>query len=205
MVQFRGQALYFTSMTSTKYRKYFALLLALLLTIILIVAIVPDPVMAATLTIDDDSLTTDNGAITGVTVDVSGEITWDGAEETPGSTEIELQVQNPDSSWMTVTANTEDLSGLAGTHNYSFLGVDIISNSDWKQSDFTANGDGATTETDLTFRLNIDTSGDLDGSGSSNTIQSGTDTATLTVTNEKNSNSAGGSGGINGGGTNNEP
>lgn len=169
-----------------------------------LVAFSSSPAMAATLSIGDDTVITDNGAITGVTVDVSGDVTWDGAEEQPGSTTIELQVQNPDGSWETIDSSTQELTGLAGTYSYSFTDVDVTS-ADWNNGDFNAAGDGASKDTELTFRVVVETTGDLDGQGSSNSFTSSEDTATISVQNEANSNSAGGSGNVNASGTNNEP
>jgi hypothetical protein len=165
------------------------------------------PVMAATLTINDDTLTTDNGAVTGVTISVSGDVTWDGAENEPGQTDIRLQVRDEsDSNWETVaTEDAGELTGLAGTYSYSFSGADITTTS-WNNGDFNANGDGSSTDTTLTFRIEVEPTGDLDGDGNTpDTFTSSTDDATLTVNNEANSNNAGGNGGINGQGSNNSP
>lgn len=191
--------------TTSRRRKGIVVLLSLLLLLATVTFFTTGSVMAASLTISDDTLTTDNGAVTGVTVNASGDITWDGAEAQPDSTTVKLQVQNPDGSWTTVASQTDTLSGLAGTYSYSFTNADIISNTDWNKADFKPSGDGATKDTDLTFRITVETTGDLDGSGSGNTIQSNSDTATLSVTNEANSNGASGSGGVNGSGNDEDP
>lgn len=164
-------------------------------------------VMAATLTIDDDTLTTDNGAVTGVTVSVSGDITWDGAENEPGQTDIRLKVRDPsDSNWETVETNDAgELTDLAGTYSYSFSGADITT-TNWNKSDFKANGDGSSTDTTLTFRIEVEPTGDLDGDGNTpDTFTSSSNDATLTVNNEENSNNAGGNGGISGQGNDKNP
>lgn len=190
---------------SNRRKKGVALLLALIVLFGTVVFFSTGSVMAASLSISDDALTTDNGAVTGITVGASGNITWDGAEEQPGSTTVNLEVQNPDGSWTTVASQTDTLSGLAGMYSYSFTSVDVIANSNWQKSDFKPSGDGATKDTDLTFRLTVQTSGDLDGSGTANTIQSNSDTAVVSVTNEPNSNGASGSGGVTVQGNDNDP
>jgi len=171
-----------------------------------LVAFSSSPGMAATLSIGDDTVTTDNGAITGVTVDLNSDITWDGAENEPGQTDVKLQVQNPDGSWETLETQSTELSGLAGTYQPTFSDVDVTQ-SDWNNGDFRATGDGATQETDLTFRLVVEASGNLDGDDNreTTTVTSSTETATITAVNEANSNNAGGNGGVNASGTNNEP
>ena len=170
------------------------------------VAFVPTSVMAATFTMDDTSVTTENGKVDSVTADVSGEITWDGAETDPGETDIELQVKNPDDSWETIDSETTTLTGLYGSHSYSFTGADVLS-SDWKKNDFAANGagkDGTSTATDVEFRLKITTTGDINGDGSPNEFTA-SDTSTITVNNEPNSNNAGGNGNTNANGPQGSP
>jgi ABC-type Na+ efflux pump permease subunit len=191
-------------MEKKRKRRGFIVLLVALGVAFSLVAFSSSAVMAATLSIGDDTVTTDNGAITGVTVDVSGDVTWDGAENQPGSTDVELQVQNPDGSWETIDSKTEDLSGLAGTYSYSFTDVDVTY-SNWNNGDFNAGGDGATKETELTFRLLVEPSGDLDGQNGAESFTSSEDTATVTAQNEANSNGASGNGGVNASGKNNEP
>lgn len=164
------------------------------------------PVMAATLSIGDDTVTTDNGAITGVTVDLNTDITWDGAENEPGQTDVKLQVQNPDESWETLETQSTELSGLAGTYQPTFSNVDVTQ-SDWNNGDFRATGDGTTKETDLSFRLVVEASGNLEGDDNrkTTTVTSPTETATITAVNEANSNNAGGSGNVNGQGNDQNP
>jgi hypothetical protein len=164
-------------------------------------------VMAASLTINSDSITTDDGDIDGVTVDASGDVTWDGAEEQPGETEVKLQVEDPDGEdWNTIdTKEEEELSGLAGTYSFSFSDVDVTDDSDWSESDFVSSTDGSTKDTELNFRLVIETDGDLNGDDSSDTATSNPATTTLSVTNEESSTGFGASGGIEGEGTDKDP
>lgn len=187
-------------------RKGFVILLAALVSVGLLLTLSSSSVMAATLTVSDDSVITDNGALTSISVDVSGDVTWDGAENQPGQTDVELQVKSPDGDWETLaTEDAGTLSGLAGSYSYSFTDVDVTKSS-WNKGDFQAGGDGASKETDLTFRVVVTPSGDLDGDGNTvDTIQSSSDTATVTVENEPNSNSAGGGGSVDASGTNKEP
>jgi hypothetical protein len=187
-------------------RKGLVVVLAILVSGGLLVTLSSSSVMAATLTVRDDSVITDNGALTSITVDVSGDVTWDGAENQPGQTDVELQIQSPDGTWETLaTEDAGTLSGLAGSYSYSFTDVDIKKSS-WNKGDFQAGGDGSSKETDLSFRVVVTPSGDLDGDGSTvDTIQSSSDTATVTVENEPNSNSADGGGSVDASGTNKEP
>ena len=149
--------------------------------------------VAATLSIDNDSVTTDNGSISGLTLTVNSEVTWDGAETDPGDTTVELQVKHSDS-WETIDTHTANLTGLAGTHTHEFNSVDILGNSSWKKNDFKASGDGSSLETNIDARLSVETSNDIDGDGSPESFTSNTDTFTVTVNNEQNNNNAGGNG-----------
>lgn len=189
-------------------QKAAALLFVVLAAFGVVLAMSSGSVMAATgFNIQDDTLTTDNGAVTGLEVSVNGEITWDGAEHEPGETDVRLQVKNPDGSWETLEETTyADLTGLAGTESYSFSNVDVTQ-SDWNNGDFNAAGDGSDEVTDVEFRLQVETSGNLDGEDNRNNFvfNSSSDTATITVTNEANSNSASGNGNTNAQGNNQEP
>lgn len=189
-------------------RKGAVLLFVVLAAFGVVLAMSSGSVMAATgFDIQDDTLTTDNGTVTGLQASVSGEITWDGAEHEPGETDVRLQVKNPDGSWETLEETTyADLTGLAGTESYSFSDVDVTQ-SDWNNGDFNAAGDGSDEVTDVEFRLQVETSGNLDGEDNRNNFvfNSSSDTATITVTNEANSNSASGNGNINAQGNNQEP
>ena len=189
-------------------RKAAVLLFVVLASLGFVIAMSSSPVMAATgFNIQDDILTTDNGAVTGLEVSVNGEITWDGAEHEPGETDVRLQVKNPDGSWETLEETTyTDLTGLAGTESYSFSDVDVTQ-SDWNNGDFNAAGDGSDEATEVEFRLQVETSGNLAGEDNRNNFvfNSSSDTATVTVTNEPNSNSASGNGNTNAQGTNKEP
>lgn len=186
-----------------------AIVVALMVTISVlgILLLTSGSVMAASLSISSDSITTDDGDIDGVTVDASGDITWDGAEEQPGETEVKLQVEDPDGDdWNTIdTKEEEELSGLAGTYSFSFSDVDVTDDSDWSESDFVSSTDGSTKDTELNFRLVIETDGDLNGDDSSDTATSNPATTTLSVTNEESSTGFSASGGVEGEGTDEDP
>lgn len=164
--------------------------------------------MAASLSISSDSITTDDGDINGVTVDASGDITWDGADQQPGSTEVRLQVQDPDGDeWTTVEKTSEDLTGLAGTYSFSFTDVDVTtSDTGWSESDFVSDTDGSTKETNLNFRLVVVSQGDINGDGNNpDRAESNSAGTVLSVVNEQSNTGIGGSGGIEGQGTDEDP
>lgn len=189
-------------------RKYGLLLFITLVAVGLLLALTPSAVMAATLDISDGTVTTDNGAVTGVTVDVGGDITWDGAENAPGDTDIILEVKSSGGSWETVaTESAGSLSGLAGTYSYNFNDADVTSTS-WNNGDFKASGDGSVTETTLEFRVTVESQGDINGDGNNPDTASATDTAKVTVTNEDSSQGVGGTNpgnGVNPQGTDQNP
>jgi hypothetical protein len=189
-------------------RRGIAIILALLVGAGVMLSFGTGGVLAASLTMDGDSITTDNGAITDLTVDASGEITYDGAENPPDETDVELQVKNPDGSWETIATETETLFGLAGAYSYSFNDVSVVEpNTDYVKPDFKPSGDGESKSTDIQFRLVVTTDGHLDGADNrfNTEFTSDTATATVTVTNEENSNSAGGSGSVIANGTDKDP
>ena len=117
----------------TKFGSKSTLMIVFMVAVIVtagIVAFVPQSVMAASLDISDSSVTTNDGTLDKLTVDVSGDVTWNGAQYPPGSTEVKLQVQNSsDGSWTTIATETQDLSGLEGSYTYSFNGVDVTDSS----------------------------------------------------------------------------
>lgn len=164
-------------------------------------------VMAASLAMSSDSITTDDGDIDGVTVDASGEITWDGADQQPGQTDVKLQVADDDrDDWSTIAEESEDLSGLAGTYSFSFSDVDLTDDSSWSESDFVSDNDGSTKETELSFRLKVVSQGDINGDGNNPDIsRSNTASTTLTVVNEESSTGFGASGDIEGEGVDRDP
>ena len=172
-----------------------------------LVALSSESVMAASLAMSSDSITTDDGDIDGVTVDASGEITWDGADQQPGQTDVKLQVADDDGDdWSTIAEESEDLSGLAGTYSFSFSDVDLTDDSSWSESDFVSDNDGSTKETELSFRLKVVSQGDINGDGNNPDIsQSNTASTTLTVVNEESSTGFGASGDIEGEGTDKDP
>lgn len=167
-----------------------------------IIAFTPQSVMAASLDISDSSVTTNDGTLDKLTVDVSGDVTWNGAQYPPGSTEVKLQVQNSsDGSWTTIATETQDLSGLEGSYTYSFNGVDVTDSS-VALSDFAADSggsDGSEISTDVTFRVVADPSGNLDGSNSrlDDVVMTSDATATLTLNDEPQSAGVGGGGSMN--------
>lgn len=172
-----------------------------------LVVLSSESVMAASLAMSSDSITTDDGDIDGVTVDASGEITWDGADQQPGQTDVKLQVADDDGDdWSTIAEESEDLSGLAGTYSFSFSDVDLKDDSSWSESDFVSDNDGSTKETELSFRLKVVSQGDINGDGNNPDIsQSNTASTTLTVVNEESSTGFGASGDIEGEGVDRNP
>lgn len=164
-------------------------------------------VMAASLSISSDSITTDDGEIDGITVDASGDVTWDGAEEQPGDTTVKLQVQDADGDdWDTIDTVNEDLSGLAGTYSFSFSNVDVTDDTDWSESDFVSDDDGSSRDTQLNFRLVVESEGDVNGDGNNpDTATSNSAETTMTVINEESSTGFSASGEIDGEGTDEDP
>jgi hypothetical protein len=159
--------------------------------------------MAATMTIDNDTLVSNNGTLTDLTLDVDADITWNGAENEPGDTDCIVEIDH-DGSWEEIGRTNATLTGLAGTWTPEIKGMDILTESSWKRSDFNASGDGTSQSVDLTVRLRIATTGDLDGNGKTSFTSSGSE-FTITVENQPNSNNAGGSGTPNADGPNKGP
>lgn len=159
-----------------------------------------------------DSITTDDGQLTGLTASVSGHVSYDGLDTEAVSVDIELYAAPSggaidaagnliDSESVTV-ALTSGLDTHAGHYDYSFVDADVLAADDLAASDFSATGDGTTKDTDVDFRIAM-TVKDLDG----NVLVTAatTDMATISVTNEANSANAGGSGTTDAQGTNQSP
>lgn len=163
--------------------------------------------LVTSLSIDSDSITTDDGRIDGVMVDAFGNVTWDGADQQPRSTEVSLQVRDPDGNgWTTIEETSEDLSGLAGKYSFSFTDVDVTTDaSGWSKSDFVSDTDGSKKETNLKFRLVVESQGDINTDSSKDRFKSDSATTTLTAVNEESRTKFGVSGGIKAEGTDQDP
>ena len=71
----------------TKFGSKSTLMIVFMVAVIVtagIVAFVPQSVMAASLDISDSSVTTNDGTLDKLTVDVSGDVTWNGAQYPQG-------------------------------------------------------------------------------------------------------------------------
>jgi len=154
--------------------------------------------MAASLTMADDSVTTDDGTITNVWADVdSVDVSWDGLDTAATSLSVELMVQDKDGDWFVCTSKSVSISGKHGSKSFGDADItkeSILSKGTgtvWTKSDFEEGTDGETNKTDVTAKLHA-------------TIYSGTeelidcysseDTFTISVTNQAKSSSVGGTG-----------
>jgi hypothetical protein len=155
-----------------------------------------DSVMAASLTIDDDSITTDKGQLTGLTVTLNSTFDYDGAETNPGETKFKVKTRVKDSgnSYNTLTEKEVDVQGTSGTKNVSFNSVDILDELDAEV--FDANTDGGQTVTDIQLKLTITTENDVDGDGNSEDEVSDSTTTTITLNNQEFSGDSSGSGSV---------
>jgi hypothetical protein len=192
--------------TKKRARRLGTLFLVLIVSAGVMLAFSTGSVLAASLDMDGDSVTTDDGSITGLTVDASGDITYDGAEIPPGETEIELQIKDTDGSFTTIEKSTETLTGLAGTYSYSFSDVDIVGESGYTKSGLSPDTDGESKSTELQFRIVV-TTDDIDGGDGRerDEFTSNSASATVTVNNEETTTDAGGTGNVDVTGQDNDP
>lgn len=171
-----------------------------------VVAFSSGGVMATSLSIDSGSVTTDNGTIESVSVDASGTITYDGAEQAPGDTQVKLKLQDKDGSgYQTIDSINLNLDGTAGSESYSFSNVEVTGQQNYDASSFKSDDDGAEKTTDIKFKIEIVSQGDVDGDGSNPDTSSAVSSTYITVNNEASSQNVGGSGDVTASGTNQEP
>jgi len=164
-------------------------------------------VMATGLSVSDADTTVDRGTLDSASVDANAVIRWDGAEENPGDTVIQLQLEKPgsDNGYETLAEHSEELNGAAGEYQYAFDSESVIDgDTSWAGSDFKPGGDGQSKTTELNFRIRVTPSGDLDGDGSTSTFSSSA-TALVTVVNEESSENSGGNIDVSAEGTDKDP
>jgi len=145
---------------------------------------------------DGDTQTFTDGKLHTVHVSASGQFSWDGADVAPKHTTATLQVKR-DGNWhnvkrTTVNGNTNRLSGSV---DYNFNNVDLLNNSPYRTHDFEADADGSTKKTNIPFRVVINTEENMDGNNVDRVVTD-SDTATITVKNEKLRTGATGSGSV---------
>jgi hypothetical protein len=159
------------------------------------------------------SVTTDNGQLTSLTVDVtSGEATYDGLDETADEVRVNLYAALDestvfgDSNRIDTTsgavADSDALNTRAGRFEFTFNGVDVLSSSAFKKNDFAATGDGTETKTTVAFGLEFVVT---DSAGATLLSKTTTTRSTVTVTNEESSGGVSGNGGVTASGNNQEP
>lgn len=158
------------------------------------------PAMAASFSIDDSEITTDKGQLSDLTVSIDSTVDYSGAEVAPGSTEVELQVKQPnadngnDNSYKTIETQTKDLDGTSGDGTtYSFTNVDVTRAIGG--GIFNANSDGGDVTTELQFRLLVTPTGDVTGGNGENTFSTEGDTVNFTINNRAFDGNAGGENG----------
>ena len=108
------------------------------------------------LSVSGDSVTTDDGTITDVTIDVTGDWKFDGFDTVPDFVEVELQV-GKSGNWETIGTsgrigqNTDLGNAHAGTFQVS--GSVVNNSSLYALSDFTAGSDGNSANTEVHTRV----------------------------------------------------
>lgn len=155
------------------------------------------------LSISGDSITTDDGTVNDVGVDVSVVGSYDGVDQSAEQLRFALQTYK-NGKWHTVATkvftvkNRGALQSHAGKISASF-DASLVNNSPWSASDFAASADGSTAETVVDYRVVMVVE---NGDGSNIASATSKDKVKYTVTNEATSTTAGGSGQATSSGTN---
>lgn len=111
---------------------------------------VSDGAIAATLSANDVSLSSDDGTITGLTVAPSIDVTWSGLDSTPQSAVLTTTVTDPNDAQTTHTFAEQlvDIpsSSLSGSQTLSMDKQRLLGGTPFQASDFESATDGATAE-----------------------------------------------------------
>lgn len=166
--------------TESRRRQVAALVVAALLAAS-ITPLFSGGVLAATFTASDVSVTSDNGALTAVTVAPNGSVTYDGLENEPNEIQLAVQV-NVDGTWETATTKTLSATGLQGSVSYDVSEVDLLSATSLSAGDFMAGADGGDAQTTVDVRVQATFVGVEDGGGDMATTAG--DSFTVTVNNQ---------------------
>jgi hypothetical protein len=127
--------------------------------------------MAAELSVDDGSITTDDGTISDIVASIDVDLTYDGAENQPGETTVSLQVSDEDfDDYTEIASSTQELTGLSGSATYLFEETSIIPGNDDDDDTsvpqrFLADEDGSEEDSKFKFQAVITPTGDIDGDG----------------------------------------
>jgi hypothetical protein len=139
--------------------------------------------VSASFTASDVSVTANNGQLQSLTVAPTGNVTYDGLENPPSEIELTVQVK-VDGSWENVTTKTVSVSspGLEGNASYDVSQVDLLANSGLQKTDFKATPAEGSVDTNVEMRMHAT----LVGAGASggDVVVTGSDTFTVTVTNQ---------------------
>jgi len=152
-------------------------------------------------TIDDDSVTSDDGSFDSLKVSGSGSYEFDGLDAEADRVVTTVEVQNPDGSWSTLVSDSTDVSGYAGTVSGP-LSANVLTDSQWTKSDLESTTDGESETTSLKFRLTIEVKS---GGGSTLASDQAQTQADFTVNNEALSTSATADGTLDGSATDDSP
>lgn len=170
-------------------------------------------VATGTLSIQGDSIVTDDGRLRSLTVSLSsGHVSYDGLDTEAATVDVNLfaapsggATDDAGNRIASKTATVTLESGLrahAGHYDYSFTDVDVLAAADLGEGDFSAPTDGTTRETDVDFRVELLVK---DSGGTLITRADATETVTISVTNQAQSSDTQGDGTVSAGGTNQSP
>lgn len=166
------------STTDLKYLPLFGLI------VLLATLLVSSGAMAHTsFTVNDASVTSNDGSLKSLTVAPSGDVHYDGLESEPSAVEVTVAIKKSNaSSYETIgSQNITTATGLQGSVNYTFSTIDVLAQSSLTKADFRAS-EGATKNTSLDLQITV-TLYDVGPSGSDETIQT-MDPFVVSVTNE---------------------
>lgn len=148
-----------------------------------------------TFTAGDVATTSNNGVLTSLTVAPEGDIHYNGLEQPPSRIDLVVSIKQSGGSWEQIETKTLTASGLEGTVPFNFDNIDVLKQSSLTAADFRA-ADGETATTELTIQVGATLVGA--GPTGSDVTTTGTDTFTVTVTNEAAGATVGGEANTNG-------
>ncbi|MFC7047095.1 hypothetical protein ACFQH6_18365 [Halobacteriaceae archaeon GCM10025711] len=97
-----------------------------------------------TFTIENDTIATDDGTITGLTVDASGRWQFDGLDTPAESVRVQLDIkewrdEQSKWGWQQIAYSKQDFpAARAAAGKFDFEGADVLANTTWTAEDFAA-------------------------------------------------------------------
>lgn len=108
------------------------------------------------ISVSNAETTTDDGTITGLTLDFDGQVVWDGFDAEVGGIQVEMAVNGQGGGNIVTSGVPFDVpNGHAGTGDFTLEDVDLLSSAALDAEDLTSDVDGEAKTTNITLQLTV--------------------------------------------------